>query len=232
MDSSERQRLTEFLERLTYGLAEAIGKNCEVVLHDFSDPEKSIVAIANGHITGRKVGDTVDVLGLQLLRHPPSGDLLNYRTETKSGKVLRSSSIFFRDETGKIFSSLCINLDISGLAHLQHWLQDLMGPLENGPHEEFEHSVDAVLDRLIQDSIHSTGKEVLDLTRDDKVAIISYLENKGAFLIRYSVDRIAELLSISKYTIYNYLDEIKSKSAAKELARDKGNADGNKHREP
>jgi predicted transcriptional regulator YheO len=216
MGDDERQRLMEFLTRLTHGLAEAVGKNCEVVLHDFSDPEKSIVAIGNGHITGRKVGDTVDVLGLQLLRHPPSGDLLNYRTETKSGKVLRSSSIFFRDEKGTIFGSLCINHDISGLVHLQHWLQESMGSLETGVHEEFEHSVDSVLDRLIQDSIRSTGKEVPDLTRDDKIAIISYLENKGAFLIRYSVDRIAELLSISKYTIYNYLEEIKSKHLPKE----------------
>lgn len=232
MHDSERQRLMEFLERLTYALAEAVGKNCEVVLHDFTDPGKSIVAIANGHITGRKVGDAVDVMGLQLLRHPPSNDLLNYRTETKSGKALRSSSIFFRDEDGKIFSSLCVNLDISGLVQVQHWLQDLMGPLEAGPHEEFEGSVDTVLDRLIQDSVRTTGKEVSDLTREDKVAIISYLENKGAFLIRYSVDRIAELLSISKYTIYNYLEGIKSKTAAKELVHEAGNADGNKHKEP
>ncbi len=215
MTESEQGALMEVLRRFTSAIAEAVGKNCEVVLHDFTDPEHSISAIANGHITGRKVGDVVDVLGLQLLRHPPEGDLLNYRTETKSGRVLRSSSIFLRDDHGKIFGCLCINHDISGLLQLQHWLREEVAPLEGDVHEEFEHSVDSVLDRLIQDAIRSTGKEIADLTREDKVAVISYLENKGAFLIRYSVDRIAELLSISKYTIYNYLEEIKSKHPPK-----------------
>jgi predicted transcriptional regulator YheO len=84
---------------------------------------------------------------------------------------------------------------------LKQWLQEAVLPVQDGVHEEFEHDVDSILDRLIQDSIRSTGKEIKELTREDKVAVISYLENKGAFLIRYSVDRVAELLNISKYTI-------------------------------
>lgn len=211
MHDAERKALLDFLARLTGGLAEAIGKNCEVVLHNFEDPEHSVVAIANGHITGRKVGDTVDVLGLQLLRNPPPGDMLNYRTETKSGRVLRSSSIFLRKNSGEIFGALCINYDISGLIKLQHWLQDTVSPAEGAVHEEFENDVESILDHLIADAVRSTGKEIADLTREDKIAIITYLENKGAFLIRYSVDRIAELLSISKFTIYNYLEEIKAR---------------------
>lgn len=213
MTDAERRTMLDLCSRLAAGLAEAIGKNCEAVVHDFEDPEHSIAAIANGHITGRKVGDTVDVLGLQLLRNPPPGDLLNYRTETKSGRVLRSSSIFLRKDSGDIFGALCINYDISGLMKLQQWLQDTVLPAESGVLEEFEHDVDSILDHLIRDAVRSTGKEIADLTREDKVAVITYLENKGAFLIRYSADRMAELLSISKYTIYNYLEEIKKRHA-------------------
>lgn len=216
MEEAEQKRLLEFLARLTRGLAEAIGENCEVVLHDFSDPQKSIIAIVNGHVTSRKVGDTVDILGLQLLRHQPSGDLINYRTETKSGKALRSSSIFLRTETGDIFGALCINYDISGLVKLQQWLQDTVSPLETGVQEEFEHTVDDVLDRLMHDAVRSTGKGLSELTREDKITAISYLETKGAFLIRYSVDRVAELLNLSKYTIYNYLEEVKAREASAE----------------
>ena len=49
----------EFLLRLAKGLARQFGPNCEVVVHDLAsnDPERSIVAIENGHVTGRKVGD-------------------------------------------------------------------------------------------------------------------------------------------------------------------------------
>lgn len=216
MTDAERKTLLDFCSRLADGLAEAIGKNCEAVVHDFEDPEHSIVAIANGHITGRKVGDTVDVLGLQLLRNPPPGDLLNYRTETKSGRVLRSSSIFLRKDSGEIFGALCVNYDISGLMKLQQWLQDTVLPVQSDVHEEFEHDVDSILEHLIQDAVRSTGKETAGLTREDKIAVITYLENKGAFLIRYSADRIAELLSISKYTIYNYLEEVKARHAGAE----------------
>jgi predicted transcriptional regulator YheO len=211
MDDSQQKCLLEFLGRFTNAIGEAVGGNCEVVLHDFGDPEHSIVSIANGHITGRKVGDTVDVLGLQLLRNPPPEDLLNYRTETKSGRVLRSSSVFLRKDSGEIFGALCVNYDISGLVKLQQWLQEAVLPVQGGVHEEFEHDVDSILERLIQDGIRSTGKEIKELTREDKITFISYLENKGAFLIRYSVDRVAELLNISKYTIYNYLEEVKAR---------------------
>ena len=218
MNDAEQQVLLDFFRRLTDGLAEAIGKNCEVVLHNFEDPEHSIVAIANGHITGRKVGDTVDVLGLQLLRNPPPGDLLNYRTETKSGRVLRSSSIFLRKDSGQIFGALCINYDISGLIKLQQWMQETALPLGGGMEEGFEHDVDSILDHLIKEAIRSTGKEIADLTRENKIAVITYLDNKGAFLIRYSADRIAELLNISKYTIYNYLEEAKRNGPVPEKA--------------
>jgi predicted transcriptional regulator YheO len=216
MEEAEKKGLLDFLARLTRPLAEAIGKNCEVVLHDFSDPGKSIIAIENGHITGRKVGDAVDVFGLQLLQHPPSKDIINYRTETPDGKLLRSSSIFFRTETGDVFGSLCINYDISELVMLQQWLQRMVSPLEVGIQEGFEHTVEDVLDRLMQEAIRSTGKNISELTREDKIAVISYLETKGAFLIRYSVNQVAELLNLSKYTIYNYLEELKVRRAGVE----------------
>ncbi len=218
MTDAERKNLLDLCSRLADGLAEAIGKSCEAVVHDFEDPEHSIVAIANAHITGRKVGDTVDVLGLQLLRNPPPGDLLNYRTETKSGRVLRSSSIFLRKDSGEIFGAICINYDISELIKLQQWLQNSVLPVTGDVHEEFEHDVDSILDHLIRDAVRSTGKEIADLTREDKIAVITYLENKGAFLIRYSADRVAELLGISKYTIYNYLEEVKARHAGAEKA--------------
>src|ERR1700675_4221816 len=52
MTDAERKALFYFFSRRANGLAEAIGKNCEAVVHDFEDPEHSIVAIANAHITG------------------------------------------------------------------------------------------------------------------------------------------------------------------------------------
>ena len=217
MQPLEKSRLLEFVSRLSQGLANAIGKNCEVVVHDLSSPEKSIIAIANGHITGRKVGDTLDALGFQLLKTPPPGDLLNYRTKAKDGKMLRSSTVFLRDEKDEVFGALCVNVDISELIKVQSWLQETIQVENPTVEESFEQTVDEVLENLIRTAINSSGKSISDLTREDKIAIVAHLEANGAFLIRYSVDRVADLLKMSKFTIYNYLDEIKKRQGASEL---------------
>ena len=49
----------EMLKQIAQALAAQFGPNCEVVIHDLvaKDPEKSIVYIVNGHVTGRKMGD-------------------------------------------------------------------------------------------------------------------------------------------------------------------------------
>ncbi len=210
MKSSEKEYLLNFVSRLVSALGQTFGKYCEIVVHDFSSPERSIIAI-EGDLTGREVGDTLDALGFQLLKTHPASDLLNYRTKTKEGKELRSSSVFLRDEKGQIFGALCVNIDVSGLLKAQEFLQEALGSTSTTIDERFEHSVDEVLENLIQNAISSIGKKTADMTRDDKVAIVAYLEAKGAFLIRYSVERVADLLGMTKYTIYNYLDEIRKK---------------------
>lgn len=217
MKPSEKEYLLNFVSRLSEGLGQALGKNCEIVVHDFASPENSIIAITNGSLTGRQVGDTLDALGLQLLKNHPPSDLLNYHTKTKDGKDLRSSSVFLRDEKGQIFGALCINVDVSDLLKIQEWVQGTLGTADTTIDERFEHSVDEVLETLIQNAIASIGKKTTDLTREDKVAIVAYLEAKGAFLIRYSVERVAELLGMTKYTIYNYLDEIRKKQEGVDL---------------
>jgi len=214
---AEKEYLLDFVSRLTDALGQTFGKYCEIVVHDFNSPESSIIAITNGNLTGRKVGDTLDALGFQLLKTHPASDLLNYRTKTKDGKELRSSSVFLRDEKGQIFGALCINVDVSGLLKAQAWIEEALGSASTTIDERFECSVDEVLETLIQNAICSIGKNPAEMTRDEKVAIVAYLETKGAFLIRYSVERVAELLGMTKYTIYNYLDEIRRKHEGAEI---------------
>lgn len=212
MDPAEKQRMIESMTRLIHGLAVAVGNYCEIVLHDLSDTSSSIIAIENGHITGRTVGNSLDALGFQLLRRSKE-DLLNYQTETDDGKVLRCSAILLRDENGDVYGMVCINVDVTGFITVRRLLDEVVAPAENSVQERFEHSVDQVLDILTKDAIRATGKELSAMGREDKIAVVAYLENKGVFLIRHSVDWIAESLNVSKFTIYNYLDELKSRQA-------------------
>jgi predicted transcriptional regulator YheO len=221
MKPADKQYLLNLLSSISEALCQTFGKNCEIVIHDLESPESSIVAIANGGLTGRKVGDTLDVLGFQLLKASPASNLLNYKTKTKDGRQLRSSSVFLRDEKGEAFCAMCINIDISDCIKGQEWLQEAIGPGSATIEEGFEHTVDEVLETMMQDAISSIGKSTSDLTREDKIAIVAHLEARGAFLVRYSVERLAELLEMTKYSIYNYLDEIKKRQEGQQPSNSK-----------
>lgn len=77
-----------FLRHLAKGLADQFGPNCEIVIHDLSDnyKENSIVAIENGHVTNRKVGDGLSMAVLDALRSDPDKlqDHTSYLTKTKT----------------------------------------------------------------------------------------------------------------------------------------------------
>ena len=40
-------------------IAQTFGRNCEIVLYDLSGLQHSIIAIENGHVAGRKIGDPI-----------------------------------------------------------------------------------------------------------------------------------------------------------------------------
>ena len=60
---------------------------------------------------------------------------------------------------------------------------------------------------MMQEAVAGTGKQLSMLTKEDKVAVVRYLDEKGAFLIKKSAERVADFLGISRFTVYNYLNE-------------------------
>ncbi|MEE8723767.1 MAG: helix-turn-helix transcriptional regulator [Atopobiaceae bacterium] len=208
----------DFLKRLARGVAAQFGSNCEVVVHDLrtKDPESTIVAIENGHVSGRKVGDGPSNVVLKALRSDPKKlhDKLAYLTKTEDGKILKSSTIFFRDEQGEPSAIFAINYDTTLFLALQNTLKDFTA-LENSPTtapETIPHNVTDLLEELIEQSVRIVGKPVALMTKEDKVKAIGFLNDSGAFLVTKSGQKICNYFGISKYTLYNYLDEAKAHS--------------------
>ena len=57
------------LSPLLDGMAKHFGDNCEFVVHDYTrDFSSTIVAIANGQVTGREVGQGGSKLGLRIMQ--------------------------------------------------------------------------------------------------------------------------------------------------------------------
>lgn len=200
------------LSRLAKGLAAQFGSDCEILVHDLTDQslEHSIVAIENGHISGRKIGDGPSPVVLELLAgNEIPEDRLCYFTKTPDGKVLKSSTVFIKDRFGKPDAVFSINFDISRLSIVSGAINEIISisPGENAEPPRIAQNVNDLLDELIESSVQLVGKPVSLMSKNDKVNAIRYLNRKGALLITKSGDKIAKYFGISKYTLYSYLDD-------------------------
>ena len=204
----------QFLFQLAKGISRQFGPNCEVVVHDLdsNDPNSSIVAIENGHVTGRKVGDGPSHVVLEALRSGRENltDHLSYLTRTKDGKILKSSTIYVRDDDGGAIGIFAINYDITLMLAMEENLKQFTATDQDQREpERISRNVGDLLDELIEQSVKIVGKPVALMTKEDKVKAIQFLNETGAFLITKSGDKVCRFFGISKYTLYSYIDEAK-----------------------
>jgi len=199
------------------GIADTFGKNAEVVVHDLKQPESSLIYIA-GNITGRKKGAPITNLVLETIKQKghKAPNLIGYQTMTKDGKILKSSTIFIRDDEEQIIGCMCINLDITDFLTCQKIIEyytktDKTG--EDIPQEEFFNDVNEAMGGIVQGVLADYPVPVKLMEKEDKLNIVKKLDEKGVFLVKGAVDHVANILGVSRYTVYNYLDEARSTPA-------------------
>jgi predicted transcriptional regulator YheO len=212
----DRSALIEILKLVVDGIAGTFGKSCEVILHDLRDVRHSIVKIANSNVTGRKEGGSFTDFGIKLLNPKIKDNLfLNYATSTQTGRKLKSSTIMFRDETGRPIATICINVDLSNVINYNQTIQEFFQvqeePVNGHKIETFENDVSQALNEMVQLALNKLSKPLPQINRDERLRIVEELESQGFFLIKGSVKYLAERLDVSKFTIYSYLEKARSK---------------------
>lgn len=205
----------DFLKQLAHGLAIQFGSSCEIAIHDLKtkDLEKSIVYIENGHISNRQTGDGPSGIVLETLQSDPSTihDKLSYLTKTEDGRILKSSTFYIRDDDGSISYIFSLNYDITAFTAASTAIQSLIATKDKLPDltgdspRQITHNVNELLDLLIEQAVEKVGKPVAMMNKDDKVAVVQYLDHAGAFLITKSGDKVSSYLGISKFTLYSYM---------------------------
>lgn len=197
--------------RIADCIAGMFGEDCEVAVHDLTNPLNSVVYVANGTVTGRKVGQSFDHLVRQVLlnKNFKNDHLCNYRFETEDGKPIISSSVLIR-ENDEVIGMLCINCDASKrnvVPSVPGILEDTKESEQEG--KEIAGDVMAILDELIMSIIGN--QEIKHLQRKRCVELVKFMDEKGIFLVKGAIDKVAGLMGVSKVTIYSYLDEAKGK---------------------
>ena len=89
-----RDEAFEFLDRTARGIAEMFGSSCETLVHDMGVPTHPILSIYNGHVSGREVGSTMDIMGigLELDEQAATTDQVNLAAATPDGRQTKSST--------------------------------------------------------------------------------------------------------------------------------------------
>lgn len=214
--------LLQYYVKLTEFLGYALGPDYEVALHDLTDKDRSIIAIANNHISGRDVGAPLTNVALRILRdrsYEKQDYLLHYLGVSTSGKTLRSSTMFIKQD-GRLIGMLCINFDDSRfqavsdamlrLCHPDHFVDTNFQADESAsdsltPAERFHNSIHGVATDAVLRELDRRGITADRLSADERVQIISALDSEGIFLLKGAVKDVAEAMGCSQASVYRYL---------------------------
>ena len=210
----ERDCIFTSLKSVAAAMAKTFGRNCEIAIHDFNRLPHSLIYI-EGKLTRRKPGAPITDLVLRALRREGNNaaDICNYKTIAKDGAVLKSSTAFIRDSSGKVIGAFCINFCIVDYLNAISMLQDITQTSSAngvGRLETFASSLNETIEALLETTIQKAGKQPATMTKEEKVSLVASLEYEGAFLVKGSVGFVAKAMGVSIYTVYNYLKEVRS----------------------
>ena len=203
----------EFLDRTARGIAEMFGTSCETLVQDMGRPDHPILSIYNGHVSGRDVGSTLDILGSGKELDPTSltTDFVNLYATTPSGQQIKSSTFHMVGEGFDL--ALGIDFDFTSLAYANKTLVDLMSA-DADLQSMLWQGGEGQLGQIFEECVTSLGKPVKDLDKRDRLKLVALLDQKNAFSFRKSVPFVASRLKVSRYTIYKYLGELADEKAA------------------
>lgn len=185
----------------------------EIVIHDFSDLDRAIIHIVNGHISGREAGAPISEFGLRRLiedRKLPD-QIVNFASQNGRGKSLKSSSLAIRDSKGKIRGAFCLHFDISYFTQFQKFLGHFMAPQDNSFPNVSEFSGNQSLSDEVKSEIEKwrlqKGLFNTSLNRKDKIALVQHLMKVGFLQKKAAIATIAQALQLTRQSIYNYTKE-------------------------
>lgn len=205
----------ENLKRIAAVVVKTFGKNCEVVIHDFGQVPYSIVHV-EGTVYKQKVGTPVANHIKKILKSQgdEAKDICNHKHVTDSGRILKSSTTFLRNGEGKIVGAMCVNFDITEFLNHSSLIDDVIHIDTQKVKDQsgaLASSLSETIEAMVDHSVRDAGKQPASMSKEEKVGLVKNLEFQGAFQLKGAVDHIAHALGVSRYTVYNYLKEVRMK---------------------
>ncbi|MFL0253112.1 transcriptional regulator [Clostridium neuense] len=201
-------------------ISSILGSNCEVVIHDITSPNNSIIFIKNGHLSGRKLGGPLTDLVLNIIQnksYKSKSFVSNYKA-IGNFKTFRSASYFIKNDDDEIIGVLCVNIDTEPYDKVKQLMDNLSFISTDSindkrktldTQEQFYDNVDELLYMMVQKAISKTKIPPDRMSSEEKINIVKELYDEGAFNLKGAVSEIAKALQVSEPTIYRYLNKYK-----------------------
>ncbi len=210
---SHTANIESFSEAIAESVSAALGESFEIILYDLTQAQQPVLRVLGKNISGLTKGDSGKDENFNSVYAQCKKESRIFKSEKKiiNGREMRSTIIFFVDDARNAGVALKINFDLSVVSLMEGFLKEC-GILDSGKGRQTDASsidVRNILPSLLKQGIQATGKEVAEMSREDKLGVVRFLDDRGAFLLRNSIEDAAKALDITRFTVYNYLDEIR-----------------------
>ncbi|RLL46996.1 transcriptional regulator [Oceanobacillus piezotolerans] len=212
----ENKKILESYIPIADMIVATFGSKCEVVIHNLENIHSSLIYI-KGKVTGRELGaPTTEVILKELRRYGNKvKDIHGQTSQTRDGRFLKTSTSFIRNQDGEVIGLIGINFDVTSFSMVNQIIQEFtvtndLEQIEGPMSESYATNIEEVFENIVEATLSEVSVPLEQMTRNEKIFVIRKLDEKGAFLIQGSVDRIATILGVTKQTIYNYLEIIRN----------------------
>lgn len=199
-------------------LGKTLGSEYEIVLHNVTGKTPTIEYIVNGHISGRSLEEPSTDLTFKYISDTTVSNndyIINKKGISKKNKVVRSSTLFIKDNDGNLTGMLCINFDgskyinlakrILQLTHIENASIENETLQDNNIIDSIPTSISGVADDVLSQTLDYSDIPVERLTQEEKIDIVRELNHKGVFMLKGAVSEVAEKLGVSEATLYRYI---------------------------
>lgn len=214
-EEKESESILRMLDLLDF-LSKVLDENYELVLHSFrkNKTEGNIIAIRNGYISGRKIGDGLLPEGKQVLLNNAflySSNIINYGATSANGEPLVCSAMFVGEagcEPAGIFS---INRKYETARNDK--IGSAISAVQLASNFRNQNQIKVVTLSSVNEEMTKAIVEVTNgvknvpekLTLKERLLAISVLKERGVFELKNAIQVAADFFNISKPTVYRYL---------------------------
>ena len=201
LDIKRHKTLAESIAMLLYPFA-------EVVLHDIK--KNKIAAIFNSQ-TKRQVGDDSHIDDIKSLSEGPDihGPFIK---NNFPGHPVKYSTTVLRNDKNEAVCLLCININLEFFLNIQNKIGNFLETNSDSSKldELFNDNWQDKIRSFVQKFLKDKGLPLSKLPKTERMNLVKALQEAGAFRAKNAANFTANVLGVSRATVYNYLSEMDS----------------------